>query len=95
MGVLADKAYDEECEMMAPVFDKFFTITPPANPRALEAEKLAAVLKEYHKDVTACESVEAAVNTALKEAKEEDVIVIFGSLSYIGEACKIVKKLTR
>ncbi len=95
MGVLADKAYDEECEMMAPVFDKFFTITPPDNPRALEAEKLAAVLKEYHKDVTACESVEAAVDTALKEAKEEDVIVIFGSLSYIGEACKIVKKLTR
>lgn len=95
MGVLADKAYDEECEMMAPVFDKFFTITPPDNPRALEAEKLAAVLKEYHNDVTACESVEAAVDTALKEAKEEDVIVIFGSLSYIGEACKIVKKLTR
>ncbi|MDY2628274.1 MAG: folylpolyglutamate synthase/dihydrofolate synthase family protein [Lachnospiraceae bacterium] len=92
MGVLADKAYDEECEMMAPLFDRMFTITPPENPRALEAGKLAGVLKNYHADVTACESIAAAVDAALKDAGEDDVIVIFGSLSYIGEACRIVKK---
>ncbi len=92
MGVLADKAYDEECEMMAPLFDKFFTVTPPENPRALEAEKLAAVLDLFHNDVTACESIEAAVDAALEDAKEEDVIIIFGSLSYIGEACRIVRR---
>ena len=91
MGVLADKAYDEECEMMAPLFYKMFTITPPENPRALEAEKLACVLREYHKDVTACETIKDAVVMAYKEAEDEDVIVIFGSLSYIGEACRIVK----
>lgn len=94
MGVLADKAYDEECEMMAPLFDQFLTITPPENPRALEADQLAAVLREYHENVVPCESIESAVKTALDTAGEEDVIVIFGSLSYIGEACKIVKKMT-
>lgn len=92
MGVLADKAYDEECEMMAPLFDKMFTITPPDNPRALEAGKLAKVLDGYHSDVTACETIEEAVNSALKETKEEDIIVIFGSLSYIGEACRVVRR---
>lgn len=91
MGVLADKAYDEECEMMAPMFRKLFTITPPDNPRALEAEKLAAVLAGYHEDVKACESIEEAVENAYQEASEEDVIVIFGSLSYIGDACRKVR----
>lgn len=92
MGVLADKAYDEECEMMAPLFDRMFTITPPSNPRALEAEKLAEVMGTFHNDVTACESIEAAVDAALKTANKDDSIIIFGSLSYIGEACRIVKK---
>lgn len=91
MGVLADKAYNEECEMIAPLFYKMFTITPPNNPRALDAQKLAQVLKEYHKDVTACESIKEAVKAAYKEAGSEDVIAIFGSLSYIGEACNVVK----
>ncbi|MGN0292857.1 MAG: bifunctional folylpolyglutamate synthase/dihydrofolate synthase [Lachnospiraceae bacterium] len=92
MGVLADKAYDEECEMMAPLFDRMFTVTPPDNPRALEAEKLAKVLGEFHNDVTACETIETAVEAALKAAKKDDSIIIFGSLSYIGEACRVVKK---
>lgn len=92
MGVLADKAYDEECEMMAPLFDRMFTITPPDNPRALEAEKLAKVLGEFHDDVTACETIEAAVNAALETAKKDDGIIIFGSLSYIGDACRVVRK---
>lgn len=95
MGVLADKAYDEECEMMAPLFEKMFTITPPNNPRALEAEKLAQVLSVYHQDVAACESIEEAVKAAYQEAGNEDIIAIFGSLSYIGEACRIVKDSRR
>ena len=91
MGVLADKAYDEECEMMAPLFEKMYTITPPENPRALDASRLADVLKGYHKDVTACETIEQAVEAAYEQASEEDIIVIFGSLSYIGAAVKTVK----
>ena len=92
MGVLADKAYDEECEMIAPLFSRMFTITPPENPRALEAEKLAKVLETCHADVTACESIQAAVDAALDTAAPEDVVVIFGSLSYIGEASRIVRR---
>ena len=95
MGVLADKAYGEECEMIAPLFEKFFTITPPNNPRALQAEKLAEDLKTYHSDVTACETIEEAVEGACRVARAEDVILIFGSLSYIGEACQAVKARKR
>lgn len=91
MGVLADKAYDEECEMMAPLFEKFFTITPPNNPRALAADKLAEVLRKYHDDVTAFETIEEAVAAARAVAQPEDIIMIFGSLSYIGEASRAVK----
>ena len=95
MGVLADKAYDEECEMMAPLFEEFFTITPPNNSRALAAEKLAETLKKYHPKVQACQSIEDACRQARAAAGPEDIIMIFGSLSYIGEASRTYARIEK
>ena len=36
--------------------------------------------------------MEAAVDAALAKAEEEDVILVFGSLSYLGEVLEIVRK---
>lgn len=87
MGVLADKAFDEECEMIAPLFEEFYTITPPENPRALTSDKLAETMKQFHNKVTACETIQEAVDAAYADANKEDVIIIFGSLSTMA-ACK-------
>ena len=91
MGVLADKAYDEEVEMMAPLFEKIFTITPPENPRALEAEKLSAVIEKFDVPTEACETIEDAVRKAGDITGPDGIIIIFGSLSYIGQAVSAVK----
>ena len=42
--------------------------------------------------VEAAKSIEQAVEKTLEEAKPEDVVIIFGSLSFLGEAERNVKK---
>ncbi|KIR01206.1 Dihydrofolate synthase / Folylpolyglutamate synthase [Lachnospiraceae bacterium TWA4] len=95
MGVLADKNFDKEAQMMAPFFEKVFTVTPPNNPRALQAEKLAQCVGQYHSDVTPCNSLKEAVESAYQYASEEDVILIFGSLSYLGEIMREVEEYNK
>ena len=90
MGVLKDKQYDKIAEIMAPMADWVFTIEAPDNPRALDARELAAAVAQYNHHVIACESIKDAVKRSFKAVKEEDVIVAFGSLSFIGEVTKAV-----
>ena len=84
-GVLADKNYREMMSDIVPFAKRFYTITPPT-PRALPAESLADMLKSISDaEVYSCESVKSAVRQALSEAEEDDIIIAFGSLYYIGE----------
>lgn len=91
IGVLADKEHDKMLQKMLFLADKVYTVTP-ANPRALDSRKLAEEALKYHSAVTACDSVEEAVEGALQEAGAEDVILAFGSLSYLGEVRKFLEK---
>ena len=84
MGILKDKQYDKIAEIMTPMADWVFTIEAPDNPRALEAKELAATVAQYNHHVIACESIEDAVRRSFKAVKDDDVIVAFGSLSFIG-----------
>lgn len=79
MGMLADKDYQTAAKLLAPKFEKIFTVTPN-NPRALTAEKLALCVSQYT-DAESCGSV----HEALKKAKDNGMpLVIFGSL-YLAE----------
>ena len=82
-GVLADKDYRTMMNEMLPLALGFYTVTPD-NHRALPANELANYLRQFHNDVTACETAEDAVRNALKNARSQDVICAFGSLYYIG-----------
>ena len=57
---------------------------------ASKAEKLAEAAREFHEDVTPKESIESAVEEAFAQAEPEDVILAFGSLSFIGQLSDIV-----
>ncbi|MGN0242557.1 MAG: bifunctional folylpolyglutamate synthase/dihydrofolate synthase [Lachnospiraceae bacterium] len=83
MGMFADKEYQKVMEIMAPLADKIYTVTPD-NPRALSASELAKQAEKYCKDVTVAEDVPSALSAARKEADENSVILAFGSLSFIG-----------
>ncbi len=84
MGVLADKDYDAVLKHTAIHADRIFTITPK-NARGLQSDKLAETAGKYCSRVIDAGSVKRAVKLAYEAAKEEDVIIAFGSLSYLKE----------
>ena len=43
--------------------------------------------------MTTADSIEQAVRENIETAEKDDVIIIFGSLSFLGEAEKAVKEL--
>lgn len=88
-GVLADKAYDKMMLSVLPLAKKFLTITPPS-PRALTASDLALFLNSQHANAISYETIQDAIQTALKEATPDDVICIFGSLYFLGEVRRIL-----
>ena len=92
MGMFQDKDYRAVLSKTCPYAEKIFTIEAPDNPRALPAEELALAAREFHKDVQAMKSIEEAVEAAYSFAGEEDVILAFGSLSFIGILSETVEK---
>ena len=80
MGVLADKDYDSMLDSVCPHASRFVCLTPDS-PRALPADKLAAIVRERGFDAAVCGSVAEAVDKA-KEKTEP--IVAFGSLYMSG-----------
>lgn len=87
MGMLRDKEYDKVIRHTFELASHIITVTPPLKERALSALELAEAAREYHRAVTAADSVQEAVEIAyLLTGKDKDaVIVAFGSLSYLGE----------
>ena len=50
----------------------------PDNPRALSAKKLKDTVEKINPSVEAAENIRSAVRRTMEQAREEDVIVIFG-----------------
>ena len=91
-GVLRDKDYRRIAAETAPLAGQIFTIETPGNERALPASELAQVISEYNPQVRACRSLEEAVERAEEAAEENDVILAFGSLSFLGELTRLVSE---
>lgn len=87
IGILKDKEYVKILEktLFAPA--AVICVTPPG-PRGLPALSLAGEAGKLHHNVTAADSLEEAVEMAYMLADREDVILAFGSLSYLGELIK-------
>lgn len=92
MGMLRDKEYEKVIALTHGLADQIITVTPPGNPRALSACELAAAAAQVHGRVTAADSLEEAVEMACLLADKEDVIVAFGSLSYLGRMMEMIGK---
>lgn len=92
IGVLGDKEYESMMELLCPMAEQVFTITPPVE-RGLSGDVLGECVVKYCPNVKACEKVEQAIQCAKQAysdyiAKDESaVIVAWGSLSYIGQIC--------
>jgi len=92
MGVLKDKEYGKIIGLTHDLADQIITVSAPGNPRAMPAYQLAQEVAMVHPDVTAADSLEEAVEMSCLLAGKDDVIIAFGSLSFLGRLMQIVEK---
>lgn len=92
MGILKDKEYEKIIDLTAHYADQILTVTPPDNPRALSGYELAQEVAKVHPRVTAVDSLEEAVEISHLLAGKEDVVLAFGSLSYMGKLMEIMEE---
>ena len=90
-GMFKDKDYHEVIRLTAPLAEDIITVETPDNPRALPAQELAEAVRAVNPNVRAGRSIEEAVHEVLDNAKKDDAVIIFGSLSYLGEAERAMK----
>ncbi len=91
LGILADKDVEKMVKEITPLAKKVYAVTPHSI-RAELAEDLRMEIIKYNKNCKAYESYEDAFNNALKDAKEDDLIIASGSLYMIGDMRKIIVK---
>ncbi len=90
MGMLKDKECEKVINLTYKYADQIITVTPPENSRAMPAYELAKEVARVHSKVTAVDSLEEAVEMSRLLAGKDDVIIAFGSLSYLGKLMKIL-----
>lgn len=95
MGVFRDKDYEYVIRKTCPYAEKVWAIETPGNPRALPAEELAEAIRRFGKEAVPMKRIRDAVDAALTEVKKEDVVLAFGSLSFIGELTAYVDERTK
>lgn len=83
MGMLKDKEYKRVADLLAPLAQRVYTITPQ-NPRALRGSALAECIG---KKAVCMDSVGEALCAAIRDARaaEDGAVLVFGSLSFLDE----------
>lgn len=93
IGMLRDKEQDEILKVTCPLAGQVLTV-PTRGERGMPSYELACIASQYHKQVTALDSVQEAVELALLMADKDTVVIAFGSLSYLGDFIKIVETVS-
>ena len=91
MGILKDKEYGKIIEKTCPLASMVITVATQEKRRTMTAYELAQEVQKVNPNVTAVDSVEEAVEMSYLLAGKDDVIIAFGSLSYLGKLMDIVK----
>lgn len=92
LGILADKQVEEMVATITPEAYKVITLTPHSDRAELALELKEEVVK-YNKNCISMEDYKEALDTVLKEALEDDLILISGSLYMIGDMRKIIRSV--
>ena len=93
MGVLADKDFKKEAEIIACRGEMIITLTPD-NERALNGEILAETIRSYNSNVICAKGMDEAVKMSINSVNVNncDLIIAFGSLSYLKDLRRALKK---
>ncbi|HBN86214.1 MAG TPA: bifunctional folylpolyglutamate synthase/dihydrofolate synthase [Clostridiales bacterium] len=86
-GSLKDKDYKSVCSILFPGAKEVITVTT-IGERGLSAEELAKTVKIYCNQVIPHDTIKEAVAFCKKNSSEEDIVVCFGSLTFLAEIRK-------
>jgi dihydrofolate synthase / folylpolyglutamate synthase len=86
-GAMRDKAVEEVCGILFPRAQQVIA-TAPAQPRALHPQAIRALVE--HPDLQIAETLPEAL-AMVRDAADDEVIVITGSLYLVGEARALLK----
>lgn len=89
-GMMRDKDYGYAVRKLAPLCERIYT-TEASNPRTVPAKELAGEIKPFCKKVKAECSPQKAYAKAVKKAKDDDVILVCGSLYLASDIKKLIK----
>lgn len=90
MGMMADKDIDKVLMLLIPNFKKVFTVTP-SNPRAISAKELSEKINRLGTKSRSFENIKDAYEYALKNTKEDEALIVCGSLYLCSDVYNIVK----
>lgn len=93
LGIMADKDLRGMVHKLAPLADHLI-LTRPRYERAAEPESLREVAGEFAKRTELISSVRQALKRAMTLATSEDLVVVTGSLYFIGEVKEIKEEQT-
>jgi dihydrofolate synthase/folylpolyglutamate synthase len=93
LGIMADKDLRGMLHKLAPLADHII-LTRPRYERAAEPESLREVAGEFANRTELIRSVRQALKKAITLATSEDLVVVTGSLYFIGEVKEIKEENT-
>jgi len=91
LGVLADKDVEDMLDRLAPLAAQAFVIRPDS-PRAMRAEDLCALLQRRGVEAQVCQTVEQAVEQAIRAAGPDGAVCALGSLYMSGAVREAVQR---
>jgi len=89
MGVFRDKEYRKMIQIMKPYLEYVYAIDLPNRERTLKKEDLVQELKAQKIPAQMVENVADALKLARNKIDHNQGILVFGSLSYLGEVIRL------
>ena len=90
LAMAEDKEIDKMVGLIAPLFKE--VIITRGNYKPAETGRIAVEVRKYVFNVKEIPKVEEAINSALKSASSEELILITGSIYMVGDALAVLKK---
>ena len=92
IGVFKDKEYDKLLAHLVPLSKQVITVETPNNDRAMPSHELREKVLAYSENAEAADSICQGMEKAYEYASKDDVILVCGSLSFLGDVKRIVEK---
>lgn len=85
MGMYKDKDYEDVVKFCTPLAKAVVTVDARDRKRSVDKFELGKLISQYNSNVTSADSYTEAIEIASLLSEGNDIVVIFGSLSFLGE----------